>query len=94
MTSNPTNTFSPENVGEKKEVESSSYPEGHVPSSTRLAQVDKVDGTTQGDMKQCCAAQSGQSPESASESSKGPWWRYSDSFESDDDDNYSDSSEE
>lgn len=94
VASNPTDTFSPENVDEKKEVESSSYPEGHVPSPTRLAQVDKVDGTTQGDTKQCCVAQSGQSPESASESSKGPWWRYSDSFESDDDDNYSDSSEE
>ena len=83
VTSIPVNTFSPENVGEKEEVENISYPEGGIASLTWLAQVNKVDEATQGAMGQCCDAQ----PEPSSESSEGPRWKYRDLF--DDDDDYS-----
>ena len=56
---------SPENVGGEEEVESSSYPEGGVPSPTWLAQFNKVGQATQCDMSWWYEVQSENSPESS-----------------------------
>ncbi|KAJ8783156.1 hypothetical protein J1605_009764 [Eschrichtius robustus] len=61
---------SPENVGGEEEVESSSYPEGGVPSPTWLAQFNKVGQATQCDMSWWYEVQSENSPESSPESGR------------------------
>ena len=56
---------SPENVGGEEEVERNSYPEGGAPSTTWLAQFNKIDEATQCNMSWWYEVQSENSPESS-----------------------------